>query len=67
MLIQVQDNVGVWEVSVEIDGEIGMAEPLEDPCGLWRYLLNETFTGPVKIFAKDGMGNVGEWKGTLAL
>ena len=66
LLIQVQDNVGVQEVRVAIDGESGLAEPLEDaPCSLWRYPLNGNSPWMVQVWAEDWMGNVGTWEQSI--
>jgi hypothetical protein len=68
LLIQVSDNVGVREVRIEIDGDIGLAEPLEEaPCNLWRYLTGDTLNRQIQIFAEDWMKNVGKWEGDLDL
>ena len=66
LLIQVQDNVGVQEVRVAIDGESGLAEPQEDaPCSLWQYPVNGNGPRMVQVWAEDWMGNVGIWKQSI--
>jgi hypothetical protein len=62
LLIQVWDNVGVKEVRVEIEGEVGRADPVgEASGGVWRYALGER-SAAARIFAEDWMGNVGVWE-----
>ena len=62
LLIRVRDNVGVREVRVEMNGEIGLAAPLDEvPSELWRYSVDDWQNSEIKIFAEDWMGNVGEW------
>ena len=61
LLIQVRDNVGVKAVRVLLDGEIGMADPMDEPPGeWWCFAVGGRPRAQVEIVAEDWMGNVGE-------
>lgn len=63
LLIQVWDNVGVKAVRVEVEGEVGQADSVDGlPGGLWRFGLDGRNAAAARIFAEDGMGNVGTWE-----
>ncbi len=66
LLIRVRDNVGVRRVTLEINGTSGLVAHLkDDPCDLWRTPPVGETPQQVRIFAEDGMGNVGEWEGAV--
>lgn len=66
LLIRTQDNVGVRQVQVEVDSVRGLAEPLEDePCTTWRYPLSGNPPTLLRIYAEDGMNNLGIWEGDI--
>ena len=61
LLIRVWDNVGVKAVRVLLDGEVGLADPVDDPPGeWWRFVVGGRPRAQVEIIAEDWMGNVGE-------
>lgn len=66
--IEVQDNVGVQEVSVQVDGQKGAAAPLEKaPCVRWHYILDGDGPWSIQVHAKDRMGKVGKWQGIVKM
>ena len=61
LLMRVWDNVGVKVVRVLLDGEVGLANPVdESPSEWWRFAVGARSVAQVQIFAEDWMGNVGE-------
>jgi hypothetical protein len=64
--IRVQDNVGVCKVRVQVGDMQGKAQPQEEvPCNWWIYPLNGAGPWVVRVWAEDGMGNVGTWEGEI--
>ncbi len=61
LLIRVWDNVGVKVVRVLLDGEMSLADPVDETlCEWWRFAVGARSVAQVQIFAEDWMGNVGE-------
>ena len=61
LLIRVRDNVGVKAVRVLLDGEVGLADPVDgSPGEWWCFAVGVRPVAQVEIVAEDWMGNVGE-------